>query len=112
MTNSSNFLETILNLEILFNFSVQVLRFTQTSKNTVYKTRFPLLNGPKTYVLNFNFRENSLKFERSLKLHLSLIFLQLAYVSCKVITYGYHLSQDLPSKVSHFHYLPVFMLKL
>ena len=43
MTNSSNFLVAILNLEILFNFSVQVLRFTQTNRKTVYNTKFTLL---------------------------------------------------------------------
>ena len=59
MTNSSNFLVTILNLEMLFNFSVQVLRFTETNKKTVYNTDFTPLEGPKIYVLNFNFREIS-----------------------------------------------------
>ena len=37
-----NFLVTILNLEILFDFSVKVLRFTQTNKNTEYNTNFTL----------------------------------------------------------------------
>ena len=46
MTNSSNFLVTILNLEIVFNFSMQVLRFTETNKKTVYNTKFTLLEGP------------------------------------------------------------------
>ena len=55
MTNSSNFLVTILNLEILLNFSMQVLRFTQTNKKTAYNTKFTLLEGPKIYVLNFIF---------------------------------------------------------
>ena len=32
MTNSSNFLVTILNLKILFNFSVKVLHFTQNKQ--------------------------------------------------------------------------------
>ena len=68
MTNSSNFLVTILNLEILFNFSVQVLRFTQTNEKTVNNTKFTLLEGPKIFVLNFIFREISPKFEQSLKL--------------------------------------------
>ena len=47
MTNSSKFLVTILNLEILFNFSLQVLRFTQTNKKTVYNTKFTLLERHK-----------------------------------------------------------------
>ena len=68
MTNSSNFLVTILNLEILLNFSMQVLRFTQTNNKTAYNTKFTLLEGPKIYVLNFIFREISPKFEKSLKL--------------------------------------------
>ena len=69
MTNSSNSFVTILNLEILFNFSVQVLRFTQTNKKkTVYNTKFTLLEGPKMYVLNLIFREISPKFEKSFKL--------------------------------------------
>ena len=55
MTNSSNFLVTILILEILFNFSVQELRFTQTNIKTGYNTKFTLLEGPKIYVLNFIF---------------------------------------------------------
>ena len=55
MTNSSNFLVTILNLKILFNFSMQVLRFTQTDNKTVYNTKFTLLEGPKIYALNFIF---------------------------------------------------------
>ena len=42
MTNYSPFLVTILNLEILFDFSVKVLRFTQTNKNTEYNTNFTL----------------------------------------------------------------------
>ena len=67
------FLVTILNLEIVFNFSVQVLRFTQTNKKTVYNTKFILLEGPKIYVLNFNFREISRKFEKSQKLQLNWI---------------------------------------
>ena len=46
MTNSSNFLVTILNLEILLNFSMQVLRFTQTKNKTAYNTKFTLLEGP------------------------------------------------------------------
>ena len=71
MTNSSNFLVTILNLEILFNFSLQVLRFTQTNKKTVYNTKFTLLVGPKIYVLNFIFREISPKSEKSLKFQLN-----------------------------------------
>ena len=71
MTNSSNFLVTIFNFQILFNFSVQVLRFTQTNKKTVYNTKFALLEGPKIYVLNFIFREISPKFEKSLKLSLN-----------------------------------------
>ena len=65
MTNSSNFLITILNLEILFNFSVHVLRFTQTNQKTVYNSKLTLLEGPKIYVLNFIFREISPKFEKS-----------------------------------------------
>ena len=83
MTNSSNFLATMLNLELLFNFSVQVLRFTITNKKTVYNTKFTWLEGPKIYALNFNFREIyalnfnfreiSLKFEKSLKLQLNRI---------------------------------------
>ena len=71
MTNSSNFLVTILNLETLFNFSVQILRFTQTNKKAVYNTKFTLLKGPKIYVLNFIFRTISPKFEKSLKLQLN-----------------------------------------
>ena len=55
MTNSSNFLVTILNLEILLNFSMQVLRFTQTNNKTAYNTKFTLLEGPKIYVLNIIF---------------------------------------------------------
>ena len=66
MTNSSNFLVTILNLEILFNFRVQVLRFNQTNQKTGYHTKFTLMEGPKIYVLNFIFREISPKFEKSL----------------------------------------------
>ena len=95
---------TIFNLEISFNFSVKVLRFTQTSENTEYNTKFTLLEGPKIYVLESFFREISPKFEKSP--------LKSAYVSCKVITYGYHLSQYLPSKVSHFREFPFVMLKL
>ena len=71
MTNSSIFLVTIFNFQILFNFSVQVLRFTQTNKKTVYNTKFTLLEGSKIYVLNFIFREISPKFEKSLKLPLN-----------------------------------------
>ena len=71
MTNTSNCLVTILNLENLFNFSVQVLRFTQTNKKTVYNTKFTLLEGLKIYVLNFIFRKISPKFEKSLKLQLN-----------------------------------------
>ena len=71
MTNSSTFLVTILNLKILFNLSVQILRFTQTNKKTVYNTKFILLEGPKIYVLNFIFREISRKFEKSLMLQLN-----------------------------------------
>ena len=69
MTFSSNFLEAILNLETLFNLRVQVVRFCQSNKKkTVYNTKFTLLEGPKINVLNFIFREISLKFEKSLKL--------------------------------------------
>ena len=68
MANSSNILLIILNLEILFNLSVQVLRFTQTNRKTVSNIKFTLLEGPKIYVFNFNFREISPKFEKSLKL--------------------------------------------
>ena len=71
MTNSSNFLVTILNLENLFNFSVQVLRFTQTNKKTVYNKKINMLEGPKIYVLNVIFREFFPKFEKSLKLQLN-----------------------------------------
>ena len=71
MTNPSIFLVTILNLEILFNFSLQVLRFTQTNNKTVYNTKLTLLEGPKIYVLNFIFREISPKFEKSLELQLN-----------------------------------------
>ena len=71
MTNASTFLVTILNLEIVFSFSVQVLRFTQSKQKTVYNTKFTLLEGPKIYVLNFIFHEISLKFEKSLKLLLN-----------------------------------------
>ena len=93
MTNSSNFLVTILNLEILFNLSVQILRFTLTNNKTVYNTKFTLLEGPKIYALNFIFCEISQKFEKSLQLQLNRIILKKwAYVSGKVITYGYHLS--------------------
>ena len=66
-----NFFVAILNLEILFNFSVKVLRFTQTNKKTVYNTKFTLLERPKIYLLNFLFREISSKFEKSLKLQLN-----------------------------------------
>ena len=59
---SSNILVAILNLEILLNFILQVLRFTQTKKKTVYNNKFTLLEGPKFYVLNFIFREISPKF--------------------------------------------------
>ena len=76
---------------------------TQTKK-TVNNTKFTLLEGPKIYVLNFIFREISPKFEKSLRLQLDWIIWKLAYVICKVITYGYHLLQYLPSKVSHFRY--------
>ena len=68
MTNSSNFLVTIFNFEILFNFSEQVLRFTQTNKKTVNNTKFTLQEEPKICVLNFIFRKISKKFEKSLKL--------------------------------------------
>ena len=72
MTSSSNFLETILDLEILFNFSVQVLRFTKTNKKTIYNTKFTLLEGPKIYFLIYIiFREISPKFEKSLKLQIN-----------------------------------------
>ena len=71
MTNSSNFLVNILNLESLFNFSVQVLRYTQTNAKTVNNTKFTLLEGPKIYVLNFIFNEIFPKFEKSLKLQLN-----------------------------------------
>ena len=71
MTNSSNFLVTILNLEILFNFSLQVLRLTQTNKKTVYNTKFTSRVGPKIYVLSFIFREISPKSEKSLKFQLN-----------------------------------------
>ena len=88
---------------MLFNFNVQVMSFTQTNKKkTVYNTKFTLLEGPKIYVLNLIFREISPKFKKSLKLQLNWIIKKEAYVSCKVITYGYHSSQYLPSKVSHF----------
>ena len=40
MTKSSNFLVTILNLEILLNFNLKVLPFTQTNKNTEFDTQF------------------------------------------------------------------------
>ena len=73
MTNSSKFLVTILNLEILFNFSVQVLRYTQTNTKTVYNTKFTLLVGHKIYVLNFIFRKISQKFENLLQLLLNRI---------------------------------------
>ena len=53
------FLVNMLNLEILINFSVQVLGFTQTSLKTVYNLKFTLLERPKIYVLNFNFFEIS-----------------------------------------------------
>ena len=71
MTNLSKFLVTISNLEILFNFSVQVMHFTQTNQKTVNNTKFTLLEGPKIYVLNLIFREISPKFEKSLKLQLN-----------------------------------------
>ena len=71
MTNSSKFLVTILNIEILFSFRVQVLRFTQTNNKTVYNTKFTLLEVPKIHVLNFMFRDISPKFEKSLKLQLN-----------------------------------------
>ena len=70
MSSLSNFLVTILNLEILFNFSVQVLRFTQTNKKTVYNTKITLLEGPNIYVLNSIFREISSNFEKSQRLQL------------------------------------------
>ena len=77
MTNSSNFLVAILNLEKLFNFSVQVLRFTQTNKKTVYNTKFTLLEGPKIYVLNFIFREIYEKFEKITKASIKLNHLKI-----------------------------------
>ena len=49
------FLVTILNLEILLNFSMHVLHFTQTNNKTAYNTKFTLLEGPRIYVLNFIF---------------------------------------------------------
>ena len=75
MTNSSFFFGNILNLEILFNFSVQILRLTQTNKQTktVYNTKFTLMEGPKIYVLNFIFREIPPKIEKLLKLQLNWI---------------------------------------
>ena len=78
------------------------MRFTQTNQKTVYNTKFTLLEGPKIYGLNFIFREIFPKFEKSLKLQLNRIISNIAYVSCKVITFGYHLLQYLPLKVSHF----------
>ena len=77
MTNSSNFLVTILNLDFLFNFSVQVLRFTQTNNKTVYNTKFTLMEGPKIYVLNFNFHEISPKFEKITKASIKLNHLKI-----------------------------------
>ena len=77
MTNSSNFLVTILNLENLINFSVQILRCTQTNKKTVYNKKINLLEGPKIYVLNVIFREFFPKFEKSLKLQLNRIILKI-----------------------------------
>ena len=55
MTNLSNFLVTIFNLENLLNFRMQVLRFTQTNQKTVYNTKITLLEGPKIYVFNLKF---------------------------------------------------------
>ena len=66
MKNSLNVLLTILNLEILFNFSVKVLRFTQTNKNTEYNTQFTLREGPNINVLNFVF---FVKFPQNLRNH-------------------------------------------
>ena len=81
MTNLSFFSVTIFKLEIVFNFSVQVLRFTQTNnqtkkkkkkkKKTVYNPKLTLLKGPNIYVLHFIFREISPKFAKSLKLQLN-----------------------------------------
>ena len=80
MTNSSFFLVTILNLEILFNFSVQALRFTQTNQKKKKKKK-KKKNGlqhkihftGRTLNLCFKFRflEISLKSEKSLKLQLN-----------------------------------------
>ena len=69
---------------------------------TEYNTNSLLMEGPKFMLLISFFRGTSTKFEKSLKLQLNLIIQKLAYVSCKVITYCYHLLQYLPSKVSHF----------
>ena len=77
MTNSSNFLVAILNFGMLFNFSVQVLRFTQTNKKTVYNTKFSSLEGPKIYVLNFIFPEIYPKFEKITKASIKLNHLKI-----------------------------------
>ena len=66
MTNSANVLETIFNLEILLNFSVKVLRFTQTNKNTENNTKITLREGPKIYVLKSFF---PVKFPQNLRNH-------------------------------------------
>ena len=68
MTNSSKILVTILNFEILFNFSLRVLRFTQTNTKTEYNTKFTLREGTKINVLISFFRKISPNFEKSLKL--------------------------------------------
>ena len=64
MTNSSSVFVTILNLEFLLNFSVEVLRFIQTNKNTEYNTKFTLREGPKInhiriVIQNHEFRDLS-----------------------------------------------------
>ena len=77
MTNASNILVAILNLEILFNFSVKVLRFTDTNKNTEYNTKFTLREGPKIYVLNFIFSWNLTKIWEITKVLIKLNHLKI-----------------------------------
>ena len=70
MTNLSNILVTILNPEIYLISACKYCVSLKQTEKTVYNTKFTLLEGPKSYVLNFIFREISPKFEKSLKLQL------------------------------------------
>ena len=58
------------------------------------------------------FRKLFAEIEKRLKYQLNRIISLFGYVSYKVKTYGSNLSRYLPSKVSHFLSLPVFMFKL